>query len=194
MTERVQRLRQQSLEGKPYISEERARLVTEAYKKYAGKVSQPVLRALVFKHIMENKTIYIGEGELIVGERGPAPLATPTYPELCCHSIEDLEIIDSREKISYRVDPEVKKFYAEEIIPYWKGRTMRDLIFNAMTQEWKDCYEAGIFTEFMEQRAPGHTVADDKIYYKGFLDFKADIQKSLNALDYYNDPEAYEKQ
>ena len=70
MTERVQRLRQQSLEAKPYISEERARLVTEAYKKYAGTVSQPVLRALVFRHIMENKAIYIGEGELIVGERG----------------------------------------------------------------------------------------------------------------------------
>ena len=194
MTERVQRLRQQSLEAKPYISEERARLVTEAYKKYAGTVSQPVLRALVFRHIMENKAIYIGEGELIVGERGPEPLATPTYPELCCHTIEDLEIINNREKISFAVSPEVEKLYEEEIIPYWKGRTMREKIFNSMTLEWLDCYEAGIFTEFMEQRAPGHTVADDKIYYKGFLDFKADIQKSLEKLDYFNDPEAYEKQ
>lgn len=194
MTERVRKLRQQSLEGKPYITEERAKLVTEAYNKYAGKVSPPVLRALVFKHIMENKSIYIGEDELIVGERGPEPLATPTYPELCCHTTDDLELIHSREKISFDVNPKVKKFHEEQVIPYWQGRTMRELIFNAMTPEWKDCYDAGIFTEFMEQRAPGHTVADDKIYYKGFLDFKADIQESLDNIDYYNDLEAYEKQ
>jgi formate C-acetyltransferase len=71
---------------------------------------------------------------------------------------------------------------------------MRDILFDQMTQEWKDCYNAGIFTEFMEQRAPGHTVADEKIYQKGFLDFKKDIQESLGRIDYLNDPEAYNKQ
>lgn len=194
MNERVAKLRQQSLDAIPRISIERAKLVTEVYKKYAGTVSVPVLRALVFKHLMENKTICINEGELIVGERGPAPQATPTYPELCCHSLEDLEIIDKRDKISFKVSDEVKKVQQEEIIPYWKGRSMRDILFDQMTQEWKDCYNAGIFTEFMEQRAPGHTVADEKIYQKGFLDFKKDIQESLGRIDYLNDPEAYNKQ
>ena len=61
-------------------------------------------------------------------------------------------------------------------------------------QEWKDCYEAGIFTEFMEQRAPGHTVADGKMYQKGFLDFKKEIEDALNSLDFLNDLEACEKQ
>jgi len=194
MNDRIKKLREQSVNGIPFITEERARLVTEAYKKYSGTVSQPVLRALVFKHIMENKSIYIGEGELIVGERGPVPHATPTYPELCCHSIEDLDIINSREKISFKVSDEVKKIYTDEIIPYWKGKSIRDIIFSSMPQEWKDAYEAGIFTEFMEQRAPGHTVADDKIYYKGFLDFKKEINKCINNLDFLNDQEAYEKQ
>ena len=54
-------------------------------------------------------------------------------------------------------------------------------------------YEAGIFTEFMEQRSPGHTVLDDKIYHKGMLDFKSDIQESLDALNFLDDPEAYHK-
>ena len=48
---------------------------------------------------------------------------------------------------------------------------MRELILNEMTDEWKAAYEAGIFTEFMEQRAPGHTVLDDKIYRKGHARF-----------------------
>ena len=194
MNERVKKLRQQSVETVPRISIERARLVTEAYREYSGKVSIPMLRALTFKHLMENKTVCINPDELIVGERGPAPQATPTYPELCCHSLEDLDIIDSRDKIFFRVSDEVREIQRDVIIPYWKGRSMRDIIFSHMSDEWMDCYNAGIFTEFMEQRAPGHTVADGKIYKKGFADFKKDIEESLQSIDYLNDPDAYDKQ
>jgi len=194
MNERVKKLRKQSVETVPCISIERARLVTEAYREYSGKVSIPVLRALTFKHLMENKTVCINPDELIVGERGPAPQATPTYPELCCHSLEDLDIIDKRDKIFFRVSDEVREIQRDVIIPYWKGRSMRDIIFSQMSDEWIDCYNAGIFTEFMEQRAPGHTVADGKIYKKGFLGFKKDIEECLQSIDYLNDPDAYDKQ
>ena len=71
---------------------------------------------------------------------------------------------------------------------------MRDLIFRQMRPEWKSAYEAGVFTEFMEQRSPGHTVLDDKIYRKGMLDFKKDIESSLAELDYLNDAQAYAQQ
>jgi formate C-acetyltransferase len=143
---------------------------------------------------MENKNIYIGSDELIVGERGPSPKAAPTYPELCCHSMEDLEILNSRPKISYHVDAEAKTIQREQIIPYWQGRSIRDLIFGEMSQEWKDAYEAGIFTEFMEQRAPGHTALGDVIYGKGLLDLKSEVETSLSRLDFLNDPEAFLKQ
>ena len=194
MNERVARLRQQSIQAPTYISPERAVLVTQCYEKHAGKVSVPVLRALAFREIMEHKVICINDGELIVGERGPAPKATPTYPEVCCHSIQDLDILNSREKVPYGVDEQTKDIYRNSIIPYWQGKTMREKIFEQMSQEWKDAYQAGIFTEFMEQRAPGHTALDGKIYVKGFLDFKQDIKNSLENLDYYNDPDAYNKQ
>mgnify|MGYP005839520827 CR=1 FL=1 len=194
MTERVARLRQQSLEAIPTFSTERAELMTRFYQQDIGLVSVPVRRALAFRYLMEHKTIYLGEDELIVGEKGPAPKATPTYPELCCHSLQDLDILHTREKISFFVSPEARKVYEETIIPFWQGKSMRDLIFNEMTEEWKAAYEAGIFTEFMEQRSPGHTVLDDKIYRKGMLDFKRDIQLSLSKLDYLHDPEAYAKQ
>ena len=194
MSKRVARLRQQSLDARPAISTERAELMTEFYRQNLGPVSAPVRRALAFQYLMEHKTICINEGELIVGEKGPAPKATPTYPELCCHSLEDLDILNSREKISFAVSPQARQVYEEIIIPFWRGKSMRELIFQEMTEEWKAAYEAGVFTEFMEQRSPGHTVLDDKIYHKGFLDFKQDIQQSLDNLDYLNDPEAYDKQ
>jgi len=194
MTERVARLREQSLEARPTLSTEWAELITEFYRQDLGPVSAPVRRALAFRYLMEHKTVYIGEGELIVGEKGPFPKAAPTYPELCCHSLEDLDILNSREKIPFIVTPQARQVYAEVIIPFWRGKSMRDLIFREMTDEWKAAYEAGIFTEFMEQRAPGHTVLDDKIYRKGMRDFQEDIRRALANLDYLNDPEAYDKQ
>jgi formate C-acetyltransferase len=195
MNDRVAKLRQQSIEARPCISSERAELMTAFYQSDVPmRESVPVCRALAFKHLMENKTICINEGELIVGEKGPAPKATPTYPELCCHSMQDLQILNDREKIPFAVSEDVRRVYREKIIPFWLGKTMREKIFKAMDEPWRQAYEAGMFTEFMEQRSPGHTVLDNKIYRKGMLDFKQDIQRSLDGLDYFSDPQAYSKQ
>jgi formate C-acetyltransferase len=193
MNDRVARLRQQSLETKPWLSIERAALLTQFYCQ-AEADSTPVLRAKAFRYLMERKTVFIGDGELIVGERGPAPKGTPTFPELCCHSVQDFEILNTREKISYDVSNEAIRVQRDEVIPQWAGRSMRDRMFREMTPAWKDAYEAGIFTEFMEQRSPGHTVLGDVIYRKGLLDLKADIDKALAALDFFADPTAYDRQ
>lgn len=193
MRERVKKLRQESLNAVPRISMERAKIVEEVYKKYYGIVPIPILRALVLKNIMEKKKICINDGELIVGERGDAPAATPTYPELCCHTIKDFEIMNKRDKISFKVSDEDIREQKDIIIPYFEKRSMRYKILSNMSEEWKECYAAGIFTEFMEQRGPGHTSGDDKIFKKGFLDFKEDIQNAINDLDFQNDMDAIDK-
>jgi formate C-acetyltransferase len=193
MTGRTAKLRQQSLDAHPRLTPERALLITEFYQNNAGLYSVPVMRAKSFLHLCQHKTIYIGDGELIVGERGPKPKVVPTFPELTCHSVEDLEILNSRPKTWYRVDDECIRLYREKVIPYWRGRSLRDKLFAGLPQEWHDAYTAGIFTEFMEQRAPGHTVLDDKIYRKGMLDFKKDIAGAMAKLDFLNDPQALEK-
>ncbi len=193
MKERVRRLREQSFEAHPYISAERAQLMTEFYRANDGKFSVPVMRAKAFHHLCQYKALYIGDDELIVGERGPAPKAVSTYPELTCHSIEDLTILNSRAKTPYHVDDEALRIYQETVIPYWRGRSMRDKIFQDLPEVWQEAYGAGLFTEFMEQRAPGHTAMDGKIYTKGLVEFQADIAKAIEVLDYYNDPEATAK-
>ena len=193
MTERTARLRQASLEARPWISHERASLLTDFYRANEGRYSSAVMRARSFEYLCEHKTIYIGGEELIVGERGPEPKAAPTYPELTCHSLEDLRILNSRAKTSYAVSEECVKVHQEKVIPYWRGRSMRERIFEAMSGEWREGYEAGLFTEFMEQRSPGHTVLDGKIYGKGMVDFKKEIAEAVGALDLLNDGEAYAK-
>jgi len=188
---RVARLRQASLEAKPTLSTERAELVTQFEREQTALTSAPLRRARLFAHLLEHKAVYLGPGELIVGEKGPAPKATPTYPELCCHSLADLDLLNAREKIPFAVSPEARRLHAETLIPFWRGRSLRDLLFHEMTDAWRAAYEAGVFTEFMEQRAPGHTVLDDKIYRRGLRDFQAEIRQQRQALDFLGDPEAY---
>ena len=191
MNERVRRLREESVSTRPYISTERAELLTDFYESGAADgVSAPVGRALAFKHILEHKAIYIGEGELIVGERGTGPRATPTFPELCCHTLADLESMNERERAPFSVSDEAKEVYRDRIIPFWSGRTMRERVFGAMSDDWRAAFNAGVFTEFMEQRAPGHAILDDKIYRRGLSDFKADIKRVLETLDRSGDPGA----
>ncbi|WP_421920163.1 trans-4-hydroxy-L-proline dehydratase [Marinifilum sp.] len=193
MNDRIELLRKISVDTEPSLSIERALIETEFYKENYGKYSIPVLRAKTFFEICKQKTIYIGDGELIVGERGPSPKSVPTFPELTCHSVDDLTVLNTRELQRYTISQEDIDTYAKEVIPYWEGRTQRERIFNHVPQEWKAAYEAGLFTEFMEQRAPGHTTLDGKIYQKGLLDFKKDIQDHIKRLDYMNDSEATDK-
>lgn len=191
--ERTKKLRKQSMEIDPYISIERAVLMTEAYKKFEGSVETPILRALAFKYYMENRSLCINDDELIVGEKGDGPQGAPTYPDQCCHSLEDMEIMDKRDLVSFKVTPEDMKIQEDTIIPFWKGRQIRNRIISNVDREWLDCYEAGMFTEFMEQRAPGHTVGGDRFYKNGFVDFKKQIEDRIARIDFVNDVDAYNK-
>ena len=194
MTERIRKLREQSLNAENRISAERALLITEFYQSgMADAEPVPVQRALAFKYILEHKYICVNEGELIVGERGPAPKATPTYPEICIHSLQDLEILNDRPKVSFKSDETTRAAYRDIIIPYWKGKSNRDRIFQSLPQEWKEAYTAGVFTEFQEQRAPGHTALGIKMFRTGVLDLKEEIAESLAKTDLVNDPEGVDK-
>lgn len=193
MNKRIQKLRKQSVETEAKIYMERAKLVTEAYKKYEGTVPTVQLRALALKHFFENKTICIHEGELIVGEKGDGPQSTPTFPELCCHTVEDMRVMNDRSLINFKVTAEDMRFQEEVIIPYWEKRSIRNKIISNMSDEWRAVYHAGVFTEFMEQRGPGHTVGSENIYKKGFLEYKKEIQQALKNLDFLTDKEAFDK-
>ena len=194
MNERIKRLRQQNFDTPTTLSIERALIETAFYKENYGTMPIAVLRARNFYEICKKKTLYSGDDELIVGERGPLPKAVPTFPELTCHSVEDLHTLNERELQRYTISQEDIDTYEREVIPYWKGKTQRERIFNHVSKEWEEAYHAGVFTEFMEQRAAGHTAMDGKMYHEGLLDVKARIEKKIASLDYIYDPEATDKQ
>ena len=194
MTDRILRLRQQNMDTPTTLSIERALIETDFYKKNDGTMPIAVMRARNFYEICKKKTLYIGDDELIVGERGPKPKAVPTFPELTCHSVEDLHTLNERELQRYAISDEDIDVYEREVIPYWRGKTQRERIFGHVSREWEEAYHAGVFTEFMEQRAAGHTAMDGKMYHTGLLDLKERIAQRIASLDYIYDPEATDKQ
>ncbi len=194
MNDRIRRLRQQNFDTPTTLSIERALIETAFYKENYGTMPTPVLRARNFYEICKKKTIYIGPDELIVGERGPKPKAVPTFPELTCHSVEDLHTLNSRKLQPYTISQQDIDTYEREVIPYWRGKTQRERIFNHVSQAWEEAYHAGVFTEFMEQRAAGHTAMDGKMYHRGLLDVKRRIEEKIASLDYINDPIATDRE
>ena len=193
MNARIKALRKVSMETQPHIDLERAKIETEVYKQWEGKVSLPVLRAMVLKEYFSKKTLYLGEGELIVGEKGKDPQSSPTFPELTCHTLDDMHIMNDRAVVNYSVTEQDLKDQEDIIIPFWRGKSMRDKILAGMTEEWKECYAAGMFTEFMEQRGPGHTCGGKNVFTKGYAEYKTEIHKAIEDLDFMNDEEAVAK-
>ncbi|MBS3782358.1 MAG: glycyl radical protein [Candidatus Thermoplasmatota archaeon] len=194
INDRIGILREESVKKEVEISSERGELITEFYKNTDLKnKSIPVQRALAFKHLMEHVSTPVEDGQLIVGIRGTGVKEVPTYPEVCCHKEEDLEVLDSREKNPYDVEQDTRDVYRDSIIPFWKGETIRERIFEEMTKEWKEAYEAGVFTEFMEQRVPGHTSGGEKIFNTGLLDIKKRISNKKEELNSKEDIDKLEE-
>lgn len=193
-TPRIENLRNKSLNATPCISAERALLITQYYQKPETSQLPAVLqRAGAFEYILQNKTLFFDKEELIAGERGPQPKAVPTYPEVCLHSLQDLEILNSREKVSYKVEPDVFEVYQNQIIPFWQGKSLREKMFSLLPSEWKEAYGSGIFTEFQEQRAPGHTSGGPSLFRFGMYDLVERIERQLSNLVTSEDPQRQEQ-
>lgn len=194
MNERVKRLRHRSETTQPYLDMERALIETQTYLRYEGTVSTPELRGLVLRDLFERKSISIGEGELIVGEKGRGPQAAPTFPELCCHTLEDMRNMNDREQVGFKVTEADLRVQEEIIIPFWRERAFREKMMRAQGEEWHAAFAAGIFTEFYEQRAGGHTcLGSERGVRAGFGEIRAEIEGALASLDYLADERAVDK-
>ncbi|HVN56590.1 MAG TPA: glycyl radical protein [Anaerolineaceae bacterium] len=144
MPARVARLRENLLNTTPSVCVERARLVTEACKKYAHL---PVVlrRAYALAHVLEQMTIYIQPGEIIVGNQASAPRAAPLFPEYSADWIaSEIDEFSQRPADRFTVSAEVKRELLEEIVPYWEGNTLYDRARATMPDDVWRAQEIGV--------------------------------------------------
>lgn len=157
MTERVQKLRKQLLEVKPELSIERLKLETEAAKQFSGAPT-PIYRALILKHVLENKTVKIYEGELLVGTVTEKVRAADIFPEYASGKLwlyETLPMIAKRPHDPFVISPE-EVAEAIEILHYWDGKATEELTLAHIPQYLLDHENAGVYKSGNKGSVSGH--------------------------------------
>jgi pyruvate formate-lyase/glycerol dehydratase family glycyl radical enzyme len=117
MNERVQRLKDRLHPERYPICVEKARLIMESYRQTQG-LPQIVRRAMATAHYLDHKTIFIEDGELIVGNIASKPMGLeagslgPTWPEDDMEELREAGLDISRED----------EALLRSMDDYWKGQ------------------------------------------------------------------------
>ncbi len=181
---RIQKLREQVLDAQPSVCTERAKIITQAYKKYQD---QPIVlrRALALKEILQDMSIHILEGELIVGNHSSALRAAPIFPEYSMDwVIKELDEFEKRPGDKYTISRQAKEDL-RSIYPFWENSTLIKYGLAMFPEESLSAYENGVIrAEGNLTSGDGHLAPDyNKLLTLGMSGVKAAALKKLASLD-----------
>ena len=194
MNERIQRLRKELTEQKPYVDGERCKIFTESMKTTDGL---PIIirRAKSFYEVLDKMTVWVKPGELIVGNMAKNAKSSPVFPEYSAQWI--LEELDGKpyrwEDIpgdKFYILPEDEKI-VRECAEYWNGKTLYDYVRKNLPKEVNDAWDAGVTDETWVCAAGlGNEIVDYKmVVEKGLEDVLTRIQEKKDSIDIL-DPDA----
>ncbi len=120
---------------RPEISTERARLVTEYFKKNGfekspdgGGLNPELRQAGAFRYLMENRKPIIGKNDLIAGTTTDKNIGVVIYPDLGGVFIwPELYTMHSRTLNPYLIADEDRHLLNHDVFPYWMNRNMREV-------------------------------------------------------------------
>ena len=199
ITERSQKLRDTMLAVTPKLCAERARLYTESWKATAGE-PLVIRRAKAFAKIVNEMTIFIRPGELIVGNLASDVRAAPVFPEFYMEFYKD-ELdgkpyrFEDRPGERFLVTAEDEKIL-RELVEWWRGKTMTDYKKKLYPDDvYKANYDVGVveILVFGEGGGSGHFIEDfPKALALGFNGIKKEVEERLAPLKLW-EPEDLEK-
>jgi len=195
--QRVQKLREKILgfsEGE--ISTERARLVTESYKKTEGE-HPGIRKAKAFYHVMENINIDFLDDELIVGNPNSGFGKVEIDPEYMSDwlnekiqtdygKITELRALNKRKYNRLKTNEEDIVFLENEIFPYWKDKTLQSYVKKTLRKknpEALDFIDNACVSKPVWGKGYSHTIQDyNSILRFGLGGFKKKINNNLKNL------------
>jgi len=182
MNERIKYLREKCLSAKPEIFPERALLVTETYKETTGK---PIIiqRALALKKVLEEMTIFIEKGELIVGNQSPKLRCPPIYPETGASWIlKELDQFPKRQADPVVITKENKKIL-KKCLTFWQEKSLDATLSKLISKQAKQAVEAGLITIGGAGTALGNIAVDyPKVLKIGLEGIIAEIDEQLKQF------------
>ena len=187
VSKRIQRLREKVLSAKPSVCTERAKFYTTVYKNNEDK---PVIikRALALEKTLKEMTIFIDEGELIVGNHSSQLRAAPIFPEYAVDWLpEEMNDLDKRPGDAFFITEEHKKELVE-IADWWKGKVLYDKGRALMTQELRDIHDAAIIKATGNLTSGDAHIAVDfiKILETGLSGYLSEIRSYAGEVKGYS--------
>lgn len=186
-TQRIKELRSRLLDTQAEVCIERARYYTESIKETDGR---PMIlrRVLAFEHTLRQMTIYVRDGELIVGNQASKPKAAPIFPEYAVDWIEkELDDFDKRPCDRFVVSDD-KKRELREILKYWKGKTNVERVEAIAPNTALRPQQLGIISdEWLLEGGFGNLIADYETLFKiGLNGYLKEAKAHLSSLDLLN--------
>lgn len=181
---RIQSIKDASLSAKQYICVERARYLTEAYRK---NEADPFIlrRAKAFAHVLENMTVFLENGQLIAGTQAGSLRAGSLFPEYCCQWLfNEIDEFEKRPGDRFYIRPENREEILQ-IAEWWKGRTVEDRCQAVLPQEVKDAYAIGVISASGNMTSgDGHIMLDfEKILHVGAQGIIDEAKRHLAQLN-----------
>ncbi len=184
---RVNRLRKTFLNREFNIDIQRARLITQTYRENPD-MPVKLKTAYAVENILKNVDIDIYDEELLVGEIAAPAKAAPIYPEFSAGwIIDELENFpfDKREHDKFYIT-DSDRAELLEILKFWKGKTVADLVDSQLTDDQKKGCEMGkkvYMTNLYHYAGVGHFVLDyAKLLRIGFSGLISEAESKMNEL------------
>ena len=182
MSQRIQILKDKMLSAPRYASIEQARIITRVYQENEH-LSIPKKRALSLKAAMEELEIGFEKEELIVGNRTKGVRYGVVFPESGCSWVNnEFETLPTRPQDQFHVKEEDIQEFREKIYPYWKGKSMEDVIKHHGGQEIQSI--AKVVKINQKDHAQGHICPDSALWLKmGPLGIVNQAQEKLKTCE-----------
>lgn len=182
MSQRIQILKDKMLSAPRYASIEQARIITRVYQENEH-LSIPKKRALSLKAAMEELEIGFEKEELIVGNRTKGVRYGVVFPESGCSWVNnEFETLPTRPQDQFHVKVEDIQEFREKIYPYWKGKSMEDVIKHHGGQEIQSI--AKVVKINQKDHAQGHICPDSALWLKmGPLGIMNQAQEKLKTCE-----------
>ena len=182
VSQRIQILKDKMLSAPRYASIEQARIITRVYQENEH-LSIPKKRALSLKAAMEELEIGFEKEELIVGNRTKGVRYGVVFPESGCSWVNnEFETLPTRPQDQFHVKEEDIQEFREKIYPYWKGKSMEDVIKHHGGQEIQSI--AKVVKINQKDHAQGHICPDSALWLKmGPLGIMNQAQEKLKTCE-----------
>lgn len=136
ITERIEKLKEEMLTEKRWLSIEQALITTEIYQAHEGEPTI-IKRALALAAALERMEIALMPEEKIVGNRTKGVRSGVVSPESGGSWVDrELETLPTRPQDRFEVRAEDIRTYREKILPYWRGRSLEDVLKNEWGEEF----------------------------------------------------------